>query len=246
MLKYLLVIMLMMFSSTAHAYECNEDIDIIAFQNKVRIICKTSSLEKMPDSINLEQANQNMVNLSTEALKQFFESYNKDFIKDKIKNIYIFKNITYLETQVDGLSDGENIWLNLDNYSASRITKVYVTTLHHEFSSNIYKSTSLVKRFIWKKISSSYYSTIAFLKKCLNNYEFCQTSTKEMLNDGFLKMYAMTNDENDFNVYAQMLFTEPQKLKQLESDYPMVHKKLEKLKEFYRDLGFKGKFPDET
>ena len=56
----------------------------------------------------------------------------------------------------------------------------------------------------------------------------------------------MTNDENDFNVYAETLFTEPEKLKKLKATYPNVKIKLEKLKEFYRELGFKGKFPDET
>lgn len=40
MLKYLLVIMLMVFSSTAHAYECNEDIDIIAFQTRLELFVK--------------------------------------------------------------------------------------------------------------------------------------------------------------------------------------------------------------
>lgn len=246
MFKYIFSVLVVFFTQSAHAYECNEEIDNLALQNNVRIICKLSSINEDQGSIKLVQAEQNMIDNSTEAIKAFFKSYNRDFIKDKINNIYIFKKINYLDSKVDGLSDGENIWLNLADFSETKAFSVYLETLHHEFSSNVYKKASLVKRFVWKKISSSYYYTVSFLKKCLNDYQYCQSTSKQMFEDGFLKMYSMTNDENDFNVYAQTLFTDPQKLKDLDEKYPLIHKKLEKLKEFYRDLGFKGKFPDET
>jgi len=152
----------------------------------------------------------------------------------------------YLDAKVGGYSDGENIYLSLRDIPQEACNIKYAKVLHHEFSSNIYSQVSYIKKIIWKKLGYAYQLSLSFVKKCLSDPEYGLRTTEELLKKGFLKNYSMTNDENDFNIYAETLFTKPQEIKELKNKYPNVKTKLEKLKEYYRELGFKGKFPDET
>lgn len=241
----LLIALVIMFPSLAYGYECNEEIDQLSKQYNIGIFCKTSSIEER-DEYEYEEAEQRMIDMATPALRKFFHSYNEAFLKGKIESIMLFKNIKYLNSNVGGLSDGNTIWLKLRDLPQESLNKKYSEVLHHEFSSNVYKQISFMKRTIWKKMNYVYHYTVSYLKKCLNDPSFAISSTEEILSGGFLNNYALTNDENDFNIYAENLFTEPEKLKKLKATYPNIKIKLEKLKEYYRELGFKGKFPDET
>lgn len=244
MIRFLFVLALMM-PSFAYGYECNEEIDQLSKQYNIGIFCKSSSIEQH-EEYKYEDAEQKMIDMATPGIRKFFASYNEAFLKGKIDSIMLFKNIKYLNSNVGGLSDGDTIWLCLRDLPQESLNTRYSEVLHHEFSSNVYKHISYTKRIIWKKISFAYHYTISFIKKCLTEPGFAASTTDEILSGGFLTNYSMTNDENDFNVYAETLFTEPEKLKKLKATYPNVKIKLEKLKEFYRELGFKGKFPDET
>ena len=42
----------------------------------------------------------------------------------------------------------------------------------------------------------------------------------------FLSKYSKTNIENDFNIYAEFVFAEPEKLRELAATYPIIAKKL--------------------
>lgn len=246
MFKYLLSGLLLLFSSTAFGYECNEEIDNLSKEYKIPIYCKLASIEYDGDP-EMEEAEQELIDKATFALRSFLDSYDKRFLfKAKLTGIFIFKNIKYLDSKVGGFSDGENIWLSLRDIPQESCNTKYVKVLHHEFSSNIYNQVSYVKKLVWKKLSHAYHFTVNFLKKCLSDPKYAFETTEDILEKGFLRNYSMTNDENDFNIYAEMLFARPQEIKTLKEKYPNVKIKLDKLKEYYRELGFKGKFPDET
>ncbi|MBI3561253.1 MAG: hypothetical protein HY080_05990, partial [Gammaproteobacteria bacterium] len=57
-----------------------------------------------------------------------------------------------------------------------------------------------------------------------------------LLQQGFLSDYGMTNMENDVNTYAEMLFTEPEKLMALATRYPRINAKYQLLTQFYQSL----------
>lgn len=246
MFKYLLSGLLLLFSSTAFGYECNEDIDNLSKEYRIPIYCKLASIE-YDGTPEMEEAEQELIDKATFAVRAFLDSYDKRFLfKAKLTGIFLFKNIKYLDSKIGGFSDGENIWLSLRDISQESCNIKYAKVLHHEFSSNIYSQVSYVKKLVWKKLSYAYHFTVNFLKKCLNDPEYAFQTTEDLLEKGFLRNYSMTNDENDFNIYAEILFARPQEIKGLKEKYPNVKIKLDKLKEYYRELGFKGKFPDET
>lgn len=62
----------------------------------------------------------------------------------------------------------------------------------------------------------------------------------ELLDRGLLRQYAETGVENDFNIYASEIFTNPRKMKKLIKEYPIIKSKYEVFKAFYLsiDSGF--------
>lgn len=245
MIKFISIIIMLVIPSTAFGWECSEKLDYLSQQTGTNIFCKISSIEQNK-KVKITEAEQYMIDRSYPAIKIFLSSYDNKILRNKIKQILLFKKIYYLDSEVGGLSDGSTIWLCLDDYAEYKMPQVYVKILHHEFSSNIYKSTPLYQRFAWKNINYMYNDSIEFLKKCLNNFSYCEETSEKLLRNGYIKNYSLTNDENDFNVFAETLFTHPQKMILLKQKYPFIDKKLTKLKEFYRDAGFSKKFPDES
>jgi hypothetical protein len=53
---------------------------------------------------------------------------------------------------------------------------------------------------------------------------------------GFVSDYGMSSLENDFNTYAELAMTEPEKLKQLADQYPIIRAKTRILVQFYGRL----------
>ena len=245
MLKFLFVLTLML-PSFAYGYECNEEIDQLSKQYEVKILCKGKSIVDYKMDFSFVEAEQEMIDDATRAVKSFLSSYEKNFLKARINSINLFKDIEFLDSPVGGINHKGHIWLTLDSFSKQRIDKIYQGILHHEFSSNIYKFVDLDLRTQWKNINSIYEYSISFLKKCLKDIKFCNSSSEKLFTDGFLTNYSLTDDENDFNVYAEILFTESPYIKDLAQKYPKIKNKLQKLKDVYIKAGFKGKFPDET
>ena len=94
-------------------------------------------------------------------------------------------------------------------------------------------------------ISGKYKESSGYLRKCLEDTVFAREINDELLKNGFLNNYSMTDSENDFNVFAEEMFTEPVKLERKETKYYSIRQKTNLLKKIYIEAGFTGKFPDE-
>lgn len=243
MFRFILLLLILL-PVNVFAFECNQRLDDLSEQYEVPIYCNSKSIES-EERFTYEEADQRLIDAATPVIEKFFHTYNKNFLGSHLRSVNLFKNIKHLGVEVGGMSDGHTIWLCLDDYSNREIERVYLKALHHEFSSNVYKNVRYSRRVDWKKINYIYDYSIAYLKTCLSNFVFCSSTSDKLLSEGFLRNYSLTNDENDFNVYAETLFTKPNDLKALGQKYPLIAKKIQMLKSFYREVGFTGKFPDE-
>jgi len=241
-----LVILAIMFPNFAYGYECSREIDLAATQTGIQFYCRVSSIPYMASNINAENAPQTMINDVEYPLKVFVDSYNKEFLKRFAKSINLVYNLTYNNSKVGGLSNGSVVYINLNDYSYDYKNTFYSRALNHEFSSNLYRALSYKEKDEWMKISNSYDSSEEYMSKCLTNGTFYRQNDKNILKAGFLSYYALTNPENDFNVYAERLFGKDNNLKNYAQNYPKVKAKLELMKKFYRTYGFTKNFPDET
>ncbi len=240
----ILLLMLLLIPISCKASECNRDIDSLSKYIHVPIHCqsvKTSSL------ISGTQPTDGELNAAYRSLLSFGASYNKDFISHNAREINLLHNLSYQKIIVGGLSAGDSIYLNIkDDISDQKFLDfIYIRALHHEFSSSIYRRTSYENKRKWRMISGEYKESSEYLKKCLENTIFARETSDELLKNGFLNNYSMTDSENDVNVFAEMLFTEPVKLERKETKYYLIRQKTNLLKKIYIEAGFAGKFPDE-
>jgi hypothetical protein len=242
----LLVILALLIPNACYAYECNREIDSLSSQYGVKILCNLDKIN-LPSGFYADQPARNRINSSTSAIRSFLTSYDYGFISRNISNINIVLNLRVSNVEVGGLSNGENIYLNIKSYGSSRYeTDNYVETLHHEFSSSIFRKISFFQRKTWKLISDSYDYSRAYYFRCLEDASFSDETSERILDLGYIVNYALTNEENDFNVYAERLFTRSNILLANVNSHPLVRKKLNYLKSIYKNFGFSGKFPDET
>ena len=227
------------------AHECNERIDRLSKNNNVKILCNTESMN-FPSIVSVEEIPKNNLEDITISLEQFFAVYNPSFLKNNISSINILQKIKVGNSEVAGISNGREISINVVRYSTKqkRISS-YTECLHHEFSSNIFRKTSSKNKNEWKHISNSYNYSQHYLLKCLNDPLFAEDISIENLKLGYLQNYSLTNEENDFNNYAEMLFMKEKRLLNGSKIYIKVNKKLIMLKAIYIEMGFIGKFPDE-
>jgi hypothetical protein len=59
---------------------------------------------------------------------------------------------------------------------------------------------------------------------------------EKLYHDGFLDKYGQSTLENDFNLYAEMAFTQPQKLKRLTKKFPRIKQKAELTRSYYTGI----------
>ena len=244
----LLIVLAMMIPGFAYGYECSKNVDELSVSYGVPIHCKTESFSFISSSIKGKRASQQMIDDIYPALSRFFSLYNKKFLSSNIEEIVLLRDLTFTGASVGGLSDGNVIYICLDDYENDLVqgSSIYFNALNHEFSSNILKKMKFTKKIVWRTISDVYFETREYLLKCLRDTRFSRTVNSKLLENGFLANYALTNMENDFNVYAEKLFSKDIDLISAKEKYSNVKKKLELLKEVYREAGFKGNFPDET
>lgn len=165
---------------------------------------------------------------------RFISSYPKQIIEKYLQNIYLLSDFYCDDMQLGGTCSDKSIYMTVYSYTS---TKWLSEALHHEFSSILWRhNMSYMSKANIGMISGYASYDENSLKDCLNK-EGCRTETDSLLKQGFLLSYGKTNIENDFNVYAEYLFTNKQHLETLAKKYPLVNQKLKLFKKFYADIG---------
>lgn len=103
-------------------------------------------------------------------------------------------------------------------------------TFHHELSSAVLRLPGFRERWLeyWPKDRRQIHEYDQVANQAMNASPDPST--------GFLSSYAMTNPENDFNVYCEKFFTNSRELEAIATMIPIVSEKLALLKSLYSEL----------
>lgn len=241
MFRFLIALSLLI-PNFGYAYECNKEIDELSKVYQIQIICKENK-NSFYESISYKRSRQYLIDDVYPYLKKFLLGYDKSVVKNNINELVLAENVKLKGKDVGGLSNGSKIIICLDDYSNKEYTYLFI--LNHEFSSNILYNASYDNRIAWREVSALYDNTYEYLVLNLNSFDFSRQTSEKLLNDGLLTNYSATNKENDFNVYAEKVFSGEKVLYRYKNQYPKVAKKLKLFKQIYREAGYTGKFPDE-
>lgn len=160
---------------------------------------------------------------AVEGIEKALEAYPDEFVSKYIDAIYIAGKI-----KIEGAEAGGTYgpaWIIISNIpawngsGANKDNAFYA--VHHELSSFIF-SRHPETRIMWHSMMP-----IAW-KPASSDYEALTTDSSKpaSYNRGFLSRYAETSVGNDFNVYAEHIFGDPDKLRGLASEYEIIAQKV--------------------
>jgi hypothetical protein len=180
------------------------------------------------------------------SLNEELKKIPKNVIKENINKIYLLNKLVIDEINVGGTYDpsGRKIFIKIKSKSGNNLRgQITKSTFHHELSSILLKRYSFDESnwrnafdngFTYENDKDPFYHLI-YLQG-----EAEKISQSELYKRGLLRQYAETGVENDFNIYASNIFTEPRKMKKLIDEYPVIKRKYEVFRKFYLgiDSGF--------
>jgi hypothetical protein len=100
--------------------------------------------------------------------------------------------------------------------------------VHHELSSFVLRA-DVATRPQWAQFAPADWTFVEAPGNALQR----EHDPAPPLETGFLSAYGATNVENDFNVYAETMFTEPANLAQLARQHPLIRRKLDFVRAAY-------------
>ena len=160
---------------------------------------------------------------SLDGIDAALTTYPKGFVSKFINAIYISGPMLMEGAEAGGTYSRNSIILsNISDKNGTNFN--YENSLrgvHHELSSLIYLCSPFVN-LAWQGLLPESWSPAS------SNYEALtqDRSIGPDYENGFLSTYGKTNIENDFNIFAEFAFSEPEKLRDLAAVYPTIAKKL--------------------
>jgi len=176
-----------------------------------------------------------------EILSLELKKYPDLILGQELDSIYLFTRMGIYNIPYGGTSIEKSIYMAIGE-KISDHTDFYLKRLfHHEMSSVFYRRYKFPANE-WVKINPEGFTykekTDEALKMVDENRNLDGNET--LYQQGFLDEYGKVTLEEDFNLYSELAFAQPERLRVLQDKYPSVRKKTEILKNYY--LGISDEF----
>lgn len=159
--------------------------------------------------------------LALEGLEKALHAYPPGFVSALVSGIFVAGDMKVGDQQAGG-STGPS-WFILSAPDSSSTASVKLNGLegvHHELSSFVLQKAQAASE--WAAFAPNDWIFTTKNEAALANATGETPSPKT----GFLSSYATTTSENDFNTYAERIFTEPETLRELACEHALVRRKL--------------------
>ncbi len=196
---------------------------IIIYDGKASIF-PDSWLEK-PVLTKATKPDSDITDTTLVLLKIAMNKYSSKAIGN-LKKVYVVGKLFFYGENFTGTNTGKDI------YIATKKNDNIEKTFHHEASSVLLRLNPFIfDKNKWQQISPASLQITGpqGVKQGLSSVNF----NLKLLPFGFLCDYALTNWENDFNMYAENIFAGGKEFWALVDQYPLVRKKTDMIIEFY-------------
>ncbi|MBI3897633.1 MAG: hypothetical protein HY308_04960 [Gammaproteobacteria bacterium] len=171
------------------------------------------------------------------ALSLSLKKYPADLIRKELKGLVFLEKLTTdgIHTAGTYTSTQRIVIVRTGDGIADSVEQLQ-ETFHHEFSSLLKNSYNFSEQD-WQRASGKNFSyqlendPYSFVSK-LTEYPADET----LYQRGLVEFYGETGLENDFNTYAQVIFTHPQQMRVLIRQYPVIRDKYAVFKRFYLSI----------
>jgi len=203
----------------SHAY----DIDIQAGDPALFFPMGYTKQDAMLPTVKMEATSLKQSSEALDGIESALSLYPSGFVTSFIDAIYISGSMEIEGAKAGGTFGPEWIVLsNIEHWNGTQANyENFLRGVHHELSSLVLKK-SIFTVVAWPKLLPSDWTSSE------NNYQALTLNEETEPNyaSGFLTQYGETSMGNDFNVYAEFAFTEPEHLKKLAKQYSIIAQKL--------------------
>jgi hypothetical protein len=163
--------------------------------------------------------------------------YPKDILLSDLDNVYFGGRIQTERSQFTAgffIPSKKDIYLfsMLSDYSANETLLILAETFHHEFSS------ILMRNYRFDMIGFMAYNGTDFEywhdeERILTSTHTGNYTSGPLWDEGLLRYYSQTSPENDYNIYVEMMFSNPERMSDYCSTNERIKNKYEHVKAFY-------------
>lgn len=161
------------------------------------------------------------------------EKYPPEVIAANLDNIYLMGTLRLFGVDYGGTSLEKSLYLTggprVKGYDDHYLESLF----HHEFSSILLRQHSFPESR-WKALNPTGFEYTENDEEVLLAIASGELKGSETLHQqGFLAEYGRTTLENDFNVYAETVFVDPDRMQSLVNEHRAIREKYKLLKDFY-------------
>ncbi|WP_320043554.1 hypothetical protein [uncultured Desulfobacter sp.] len=237
------------FTSCPDAVEQNAGAQCLQIKQKYGIVVeKIVQTSQLPSSIVFRQKNkETTLELIPPTKAQFFNylkilnlalaKYPASLLAKHLDLVYIGGGYRENGGIITGLYEKRKLYLFYNHSQGDNSDAFLEQTFHHEFSSILIQAYNF-PAFEWLAQNPKNFDYIINPIK-INEYMNSITTyhpNKAQLEQGLVSSYGKANAENDINTYAELVFTDPEKIQSYISTYPIIKQKYIVLKTFYLSI----------
>lgn len=133
-------------------------------------------------------------------IKYAINKYPANFLfKENVKNVHLVGNLSCFGVNYDGTNSRDSLFIGITKNN--EVEK----TFHHELSSILLRNNpGDIDQYKWNSLSRGQNSSSSdAIKDGLSSVQL----NPSLFEKGFLTSYSMSNPENDFNMYAENIFS---------------------------------------
>ena len=183
------------------------------------------------EGMQLPAASPDAVAIALDSIETSLATYPPGFVSSLMLGLFIGGDLR-VKSELSGGFAGPN-WFVLAAPEADGPEIIRLTSLlgvHHELSSFVLQKTGA--QLAWAALSPPEWRFAATREAALAR----GSEPDPPLDTGFLSAYGATTAENDFNTYAERIFTEPAPLMHAACEHTLISKKLRFVVQTYVEL----------
>lgn len=193
--------------------QTENELPAVMFQQYSSVKLRPSSEEKLEESLIL--------------LPGILDKYPKTVLDETLRRIWFYDDLL-----VDGVDFAGTYGENEVFISISDLQSIGLT-IHHEIS------TLLLMKYpfdITGWVNSSSEKVPYQLSFESSTKDYSLLGNEELFTEGYLSQYSTKDPENDFNMYAETIFSNPEVMEKLVNTYPKIKERYEHVKKFYLSI----------
>ena len=179
----------------------------------------------------------NQIARSTVISDKAMSKYPPEVLTKNLKAVYFVKEMRFYGLQYGGTNSRENVYITNRGPVMGFSDKFVEATFHHEFSSILlrnYNSLFDEKGWTHSNRPGTHYGSSGMQALKEGNAD---TTYMDVYNvDGFLNQYAKASIEEDFNTFAEALFSGDREYWRIVSLFPRVQKKHKIAIQFFHSI----------